>query len=113
MAEKQIFERKYDSGTIDGINGCDRQFDILGKRIEKLKIELKTTFDCSEYISREIQAEFTNISTLLEWNQKRINILNEISIKNKKISENILELYDEMYNLFFNNCKCNEIETQK
>ena len=113
MVEKQVFEREHDSGTVNGINVCDRQLDILGKRIEKLKVELNSTFECSEYLCKEIQAEFTNISNLLEWNQKRINVLNEINIKNKKINDNILMLYDEMFNLFFYDNNCNKIKTQK
>ena len=58
MAEKQIFERKYDVSRVDRIEECNRQFNVLRDRIEKLKSELMSSSGCYDYVLKEINGLF-------------------------------------------------------
>ena len=112
MAEKQIFERRYDFSRIDGTDVCNRQFNVLRDRIEKMKTELMSNTGCFDYILKEINKESDNINRLLSWNQKRLNLLIEIGDKCKKLNENLYALYEELFNIVIINNE-NEIETPK
>ena len=110
MAEKQISERGYDSDGINGIKKRDRQFDLLGNRIEKIKNEMVSTNDCFDYVLKEINSENENINRLLLWNQKRINLLNELGEKCKKLNNQLLMSYEELFSLIQCNNNLNKIK---
>lgn len=112
MAEKQIFERGYDFTTINGIEICNRQFSVLGDRIERMKKELLSNTECYDYILKEINKENDNINRLLMWNQKRLILLNEIGDKCKKLNENLYVLYEELFDIVKKSNE-NKIETPK
>lgn len=103
MAEEYVLKRGYDSKSIDGIKNSDRQFNVLGNRIEKMKTELCSTYECFDYILKEIKSENDNITRLLLWNQKRLNLLDELGEKCKKLNNQLLMSYEEMFSLV----KCN------
>lgn len=110
MAEKQVFEGRYDVGRIDGVEKCNRQFNILRDDIEKLKNELISNSGCFDYILKEINKENENINRLLLWNQKRLNLLVEIGNKSKKLNDKIHVLYEELFDII-NLINENNIET--
>ena len=63
MAEKQIFERKYDVSRVDRIEECNRQFNVLRDRIEKLKSELP--WKLSNSTERKLQLDSNDALFLL------------------------------------------------
>ena len=110
MAEKQIFEGGYDDRSVGRIENGNRQFDLLGSRIEKMKVDLSATCESFEYILKEINTENDNINKLLLWNQKRLNLLNEIGDKCRKLNTSLLMAYEEMYDCIKCNNDMNKIE---
>lgn len=114
MAEKQILKGRNDIESIDGFTLCSDEFNVFRKRVEKIKTEMVSTSECFDYILKEINSENENINRLLLWNQKRLNLLNELSEKIKKLNVQYINIYESMYDLI--NCKFNDInkiETQK
>lgn len=105
MAEKEIFERGYDFGGVVQTNDRDSKFDVLGERIEKLKNEIVSTSQCFDYILKEISSENENIVRLLKWNDKRLNLLSELSIKIKNMNVKLNGMYEEMFCILKENFK--------
>lgn len=107
MAERQIFEGGYDVGTTVRSDDWYSKFNVLGERVEKMKKEIVATKGCFEYVLKEIVSENEIIERSLKWNEKRLNLLSELTNKNNIMCDKLNNMYEEMFELI----KCN-FETQ-
>lgn len=111
MVDEEIYERADELGRIVSSNDWNSEFDAFRKRTDKLKKELISTRSCYDYILKEIEKENENISNMLKWNQKRIDLLNEIANKIFILNDKIDVLHTDMFECIFKDYK--DFKTQK
>lgn len=105
MDREELFKGEYDlQGVIRG-DDRDSEFNVLRERIQKLKKEITSVSQCFNYVLGEISSENEKISQSLKWNEKRLNLLSEISVKIKNMNDKLNLMYEEMFSIVENNFK--------
>ena len=99
MGDEKIYEGRNDVGrTLDG-EQCDYKLNQLGKHIEELDKNLLSTRNCWDYILKEVNNANDRVIKEILWNQKRLELLQEVSDKLCKLADDKNESFREYLTL--------------
>lgn len=99
MASKELSERDYDFGGVFRGDTSDRKLALLGKCVEKIENDILTTRNCIDYILSEIKSENEKVLSLIGWNQKRMDLLQDLINKNQMYIDKRENCYKEMIDI--------------
>ena len=99
MDNKKVSEGRNDIGrTLDG-EQCDYKLEVLGKHIEELSKNILSTRNCWDYVVNEVNNSNNRIIKEILWNQKRLELLKEVSDKLCKLSDEKNDCFNEYMSL--------------
>lgn len=81
MDSKKLSEGGNDFRRVPDYNEFSCKLNVLGKHIEKLESSILSTRNCFDFMLNEITTNNEKIIRDISWNQKRIDLLKEISNK--------------------------------
>ena len=115
MASKELSERDYDFGGIFGGDTSDHKLALLGKCVEKIELDILTTRNCFDFVLSEIKSENEKILSLIGWNQRRMDLLQDLINKNQMYIDKRENCYKEMIDIIklCNNVKDITLKTCK
>lgn len=99
MASKELSEGDYDFGGVFRGDTSNRKLALLGKCIERVEVDILTTRNCFDYVLSEIKSENEKILGLISWNQKRMDLLQDLINKNQMYIDKRENCYKEMIDI--------------
>lgn len=99
MASKELSEGDYDFGGVFRGDTSNRKLTLLGKCIERVEVDILTTRNCFDYVLSEIKSENEKILSLIGWNQKRMDLLQDLINKNQMYIDKRENCYKEMIDI--------------
>lgn len=106
MDSNEVSKARNESRRISGNSQIDYKLTLLGKHVEKLEKDILQTRSCFDYVLGEINESNNKILSEIAWNQKRMELLKEISDKNavfidkrETCLKDIVSLYELNYNV--------------
>ena len=99
MDRKDLFKGRDDFGRVVSGDISYNKFDVLREYAQRLKKDITTNKECYDYILKEVVKENENIKSLLIWNQKRIDLLNEIGKKINLLINKMSNVNDDIFDI--------------